>query len=148
MIHHLVLLVRQTRNTSADRYNRNKVNERTAAFSIINNSCLALLVCHQVLLEMSNSLVRRKPSRLASLHLPIRALQEAAVAPEHLRLAIARQPAKARRAIDDRVVVSPHVDDDKGTGEVDWAEYNPRMGPCGNASQNGKNIKTRGRVDD
>lgn len=84
---------------------------------------------------------------LAALDPSVGGLEEAAIATEDLLFGIACELAEGRGRVDDGLVVSAGVDDDKGTGHVDGAEVDLGVRTTGDAAEEGEKVKAGGGVD-
>lgn len=84
--------------------------------------------------------------RLSTSDLAIGSLKETAVTAKDLIFSVSGEMAEGRGAVDDGLVESANIDNDKGAGQVNGAERDAGAGTIGDSSENGEKIEARSRI--
>ena len=117
----IVLFLGTAGNASSDRDDGHKINEGGAILPIIDQTRLTLLIVCEVLLHVGDSFRGSMVSPFSLSNAPTGCLEETAVTTDDLMIFVACQTIKGGGGINDRGVISPYVDYDKGAGHVNGA---------------------------
>jgi hypothetical protein len=143
-----VVLAALTCLATANRNDSYEITECTGIASIVDDADLALFICSEHFSHVFYPFAIGIDALIATTNTDRgRSLEEAAVATENLVLGIACKAAEGGGAVYDGMVVPANVNDDERASEVYRSKGNAGIWTGSNASENGEEIKARGRVD-